>query len=1095
MKGKSSQQTRTMPIRISLCANAGSNRGKVVSSFVLKDGATIAEIERIARNKLKIPKKKQVILYEHQHGTRITAENLTVIVVNGTVLNVSCGESFISPQGMTFASSSSSNGTKSNVLPKPPRWPAPFGTQASLELDDAAHAQSPLDHNVVCASQERSIIYIDLDGVLANFDEGVRELCGNSPNQVPPSTLWQMISAADNFFVSLGWMDKGQQLFNTVIETFGGEWQIEILTACPKKFQAQKRQWCLNKLGPDITVHVCNRSKDKPKWSHDSCILIDDSLDLKGPWEARGGTFIHHQNLKETLSALSTVVANHPFQDRIVKSSDSRVGVSAWPDRFVQFVSLELLETNLETLLMDEELPDRLRAKIISTNRSTPLHLTLAHCHQISQKCMRERFGGIEGEIVELDVVGVLWSENVAALDVRVANQSSMGVVIPPPVNSFVHVTIWHDNGVQPVKANDLPRHVAEGLADEIQFIKAKRVLARVSYKHGIVAPPPTTSPIVQPLNFHRKSLFADLSGDVLNCFKVISRSNKYLTLKHHDEHISVDYTDLAAFHRDSSNDGLYLQECRGLLLSPDNGAVVARRFHKFYNVHEVSSASDICVRGGVLMEKLDGFLVSPFVSPKDNEIRWATRQERSSDVEDLIDSFVCSDYTGFVRHWMGHGYTPLFECILQKQHNGLVSYNCDRVVLLAIRHMETGIYVPWADSVISAAKHNIPVARTIRKVGADETLDDILRFVRNDLAIVEEMEGVVLVLADGQHRYKIKTNWYLNRAKLQHTSTQRSAKSSRPEIFSWEKLSSSHWSGVPNHLVWEVALWEWLSEGTIDDDVLPSHVERLHETACFPVNVLLYFIDTVRRNVVCLDNELVAWAMDNHVLRNRGEALRLAEKAGWDLSLIDAYLSDSSECNTLRGLATFLWHKIIRKGKWNSLRKLLNQTFVSISELCTDTQRILPLVLPIGELEAITIILRGLPSSGKSYFANHILVPYLAPIIDTENIAIFSADDFFVQENGVYLFDESLLSLAHADCRKRFVDSAAVIKIVDNTNSTLQEYMFYKRKSSKVCVFEIHAHGHTKQNSHNVPVWKVNRMRHRWETDPDAIHIQMFHS
>ena len=66
-------------------------------------------------------------------------------------------------------------------------------------------------------------------------------------------------------------------------------------------------------------------------------------------------------------------------------------------------------------------------------------------------------------------------------------------------------------------------------------------------------------------------------------------------------------------------------RECRGLLVCSRTGRVIARRFHKFFNVHELQETSienmenifaQELEKGNILevTDKLDGSLVSPFV-------------------------------------------------------------------------------------------------------------------------------------------------------------------------------------------------------------------------------------------------------------------------------------------------------------------------------------------------------------------------------------------------------------------------------------------------------------------------------------------------
>lgn len=98
-------------------------------------------------------------------------------------------------------------------------------------------------------------------------------------------------------------------------------------------------------------------------------------------------------------------------------------------------------------------------------------------------------------------------------------------------------------------------------------------------------------------------------------------------------------------------------------------------------------------------------------------------------------------------------------------------------------------------------------------------------------------------------------------------------------------------------------------------------------------------------------------------------------------------------------------------------------------------------------------IVMRGLPGSGKTTFANQ--------MVATANqmgfrAVICSADQFFIRADGVYQFDRDRLADAHAFCRTQFDDAMAIdnrddpnytdIIIVDNTSIRLFEYDHYKR-------------------------------------------------
>ena len=166
--------------------------------------------------------------------------------------------------------------------------------------------------------------------------------------------------------------------------------------------------------------------------------------------------------------------------------------------------------------------------------------------------------------------------------------------------------------------------------------------------------------------------------------------------------------------------------------------------------------------------------------------------------------------------------------------------------------------------------------------------------------------------------------------------------------------------------------------------------------------------------------------------------------------------------------------------------------------DLYTAMDVLLPTLFPPKEdLRITTVILRGLPSAGKSYFATKVLVPYLNKHFNFPLVEIFSADDYFVNSQMEYNFNVSLIGRAHDWCRKRFVQSPALVKVVDNTNSTKKEYQFYQENSKgrKIIVLEICATGRKQLcNDHRVPPKVVATMKQRWEDDDTCICVNNCH-
>jgi predicted kinase len=132
-------------------------------------------------------------------------------------------------------------------------------------------------------------------------------------------------------------------------------------------------------------------------------------------------------------------------------------------------------------------------------------------------------------------------------------------------------------------------------------------------------------------------------------------------------------------------------------------------------------------------------------------------------------------------------------------------------------------------------------------------------------------------------------------------------------------------------------------------------------------------------------------------------------------------------------------------------------------------------------------ILIRGLPGSGKSTLAKTLMfAPAMGVAIHRE------ADQYFMDKNGEYNFDVTLLNRAHEWCQKiTSLDlSTGCNVIVSNTFTTLKELKPY---------FEIaDGYGITPQvitchgcwaNEHNVPIETMTKMKQRFVSDISSLY------
>lgn len=182
----------------------------------------------------------------------------------------------------------------------------------------------------ISKDEEKFKLFVDLDGVLADFDGGVKSIFnGQSPEEIPVGVMWAGIGNQDAFYESLSWTSDGEELWNAIKRLTPPP---NILTGVPRtrKHREEKFNWCKRELSEEGKL-ICNhvdmagkgrhelmsgRSKDNAinvitcwsKFKHFESkrnhILIDDRLKLKEDWEKKGGIFIHHTSAAASLQML-----------------------------------------------------------------------------------------------------------------------------------------------------------------------------------------------------------------------------------------------------------------------------------------------------------------------------------------------------------------------------------------------------------------------------------------------------------------------------------------------------------------------------------------------------------------------------------------------------------------------------------------------------------------------------------------------------------------------------------------------------------------------------------------------------------------------
>ena len=152
-------------------------------------------------------------------------------------------------------------------------------------------------------------LFVDLDGVLVDFDEGVKRITGSYPSELSSRSMWTQLARAPGFYEQLDWMPDGHELWNAV-----REFSPTILTGLPmgRWAEPQKRAWCARELGADVPVITC-LSRNKAKRAREvtparkTPVLVDDRAWIREAWEEIGGIFVHHTDTTSSIARVEEI--------------------------------------------------------------------------------------------------------------------------------------------------------------------------------------------------------------------------------------------------------------------------------------------------------------------------------------------------------------------------------------------------------------------------------------------------------------------------------------------------------------------------------------------------------------------------------------------------------------------------------------------------------------------------------------------------------------------------------------------------------------------------------------------------------------------
>lgn len=204
--------------------------------------------------------------------------------------------------------------------------------------------------------------------------------------------------------------------------------------------------------------------------------------------------------------------------------------------------------------------------------------------------------------------------------------------------------------------------------------------------------------------------------------------------------------------------------EARGITFDKETGNIIGRPLHKFFNLGEREDTLKNNVNFADIFsiwDKIDGTMISlhrvkgnlavktkkSFLS---NEAKRATQFLSKPENQNILK--FCNELVD--------EFTPVFE-FTDPENTIVISHKKMDVVLLHVRHIKTGSYIPYNDPELIALVEKYDVKR-LSPLHLKQTEKGLLDIdsVLEDLKVVEGIEGYVMQFNDGR-MIKIKSDWY----------------------------------------------------------------------------------------------------------------------------------------------------------------------------------------------------------------------------------------------------------------------------------------------------------------------------------------------
>ena len=149
-------------------------------------------------------------------------------------------------------------------------------------------------------------LFLDCDGVLADFDLGAKLVLGMAPKAFESrhgrGEFWKRLARAPDFYGDLEEMPDAQELFAAVKHL-----KPTILTGLPLGRWAapQKERWAARHF-PGVPI-ITTMAREKHLHMEKGDVLVDDRENHRHLWENADGIFVYHRTAQQSIAELAQI--------------------------------------------------------------------------------------------------------------------------------------------------------------------------------------------------------------------------------------------------------------------------------------------------------------------------------------------------------------------------------------------------------------------------------------------------------------------------------------------------------------------------------------------------------------------------------------------------------------------------------------------------------------------------------------------------------------------------------------------------------------------------------------------------------------------